>query len=182
MARAFVAVRPPDAVLIEVAGAVARVREVAGPGARWTTPEQWHLTLQFLGDHVDLDAVAGALTGLSVSRGDVRLGGGGTFPSERRGKVLWLGVVEGAEYLTQVAGVVGALLAPLGHEPETRPFHAHLTLARFPRPTDVRDAVHAFGAGPVGERFRASEVVLYESRTRADGATYRAHATFPLDG
>ncbi len=41
----------------------------SAPGARWTGEDQWHLTLQFLGNRVDLDAVAVALGGLD--------GGGG---------------------------------------------------------------------------------------------------------
>ena len=181
MARAFVAVRPPDVVLEAVAGAVSPLPS-AIPGARWTRNEQWHLTLQFLGNNADLDAVAGALGALALRAGDVQVGGWGAFPTERRARVLWLGVVEGAEYLAQLAAAVGVLLAPLGHEPEARPFHAHLTLARLSRPTDVRDAVRALGAGPVGDSWTVPEVVLYESKTRAEGAAYRAHATFPLVG
>ena len=38
----------------------------------------------------------------------------------------------------------------------------------------------AIGPDPVGERWRVGEIVLYESVTRRDGATYRAHARFPL--
>jgi RNA 2',3'-cyclic 3'-phosphodiesterase len=181
MARAFVAVRPPDPVLADVGATVERVRDRL-TGARWTTPDQWHLTVQFLGNRVDLDAVAGALSALRVPDGDVRLGGGGAFPSERRAKVLWLGVVEGAALLTGLAGAVGALLAPLGHEPEDRPFHAHLTLARLNRPSDARAVVAAIGPDAVGEGWRLGEVHLYESTTRREGAEYRLHATFPLAG
>jgi RNA 2',3'-cyclic 3'-phosphodiesterase len=181
MARAFVAVRPPDGVLAGVARTVAGVRD-AVPGARWTTPEQWHVTLQFLGNRVDLEAVTGALGELRASAGDARLGGGGAFPSERRAKVVWLGVVEGAEVFARLAGAVGSLLAPLGHEPDDRPFHAHLTLARLGRPSDVRATVAAIGPDPVGERWPVGEVLLYESTTHRDGAAYRRHAAFPLDG
>jgi 2'-5' RNA ligase len=181
MARAFVAVRPPDAALAAVADAVAPVRD-AGlvPGARWTTSEQWHLTLQFLGNRADLDAVAGALEALRAAGGDARLGGAGAFKSVTRATVLWLGLVAGGEVLGSVAAAVGALLAPIGHQPEDRPYHAHLTLARLGRPADVRPAVDALGAGPVGDPWRVGEVVLYESTTRRDGAVYREHATFPL--
>jgi 2'-5' RNA ligase len=94
--------------------------------------------------------------------------------------VLWLGVVEGAEYLARLAAAVGALLAPLGHEPEDRAYHAHLTLARLARATDVRATVAALLADPVGPRFTADEVLLYESTTRREGAAYRVHARFPL--
>jgi 2'-5' RNA ligase len=181
VARAFVAVRPPDAVLEAVAAAVSS-RSGAVPGARWTREEQWHLTLQFLGNNADLDEVAGALGALALRPGDVQLGGWGAFPSDRRARVLWLGVVEGAEYVAQLAAAVGVLLAPLGHEPEDRAYHAHLTLARFARPSDLRPTVAALAADPVGPPFTAGEVLLYESTTRREGAEYRVHALFPLVG
>jgi RNA 2',3'-cyclic 3'-phosphodiesterase len=181
VARAFVAVRPPAAVLAAVAASVTPVREGGlVPGARWATPEQWHLTLQFLGNRVDLDAVAAALDPLHTPAGAARLGGSGAFPSAKRARVLWLGVVEGSELLTGLAAAVGSLLAPLGYEPEARPFHAHLTLARLGRPAGVQGAVDALGAGPVGEPWPVGEIVLYESVTRREGAVYREHASFRL--
>jgi 2'-5' RNA ligase len=89
-------------------------------------------------------------------------------------------VAEGDGLLTGLAAAVGSLLAPVGPEPEARPFHAHLTLARLGRPADVQGAIDALGAGPVGERWRVGEIVLYESVTRREGAGYREHASFPL--
>ena len=65
MTRAFVAVRLPGAVLDAVHQRVSAL-DLAG---RRTTRDQWHLTLQFLGDDVDIDAVAG-LFGLVVVGGE----------------------------------------------------------------------------------------------------------------
>ena len=91
MARAFVAVVPPRGVLDAVRKvswrAVHRPAEMALPrllSPRWTTREQWHLTLQFLGNRVDLDEVATALATVRAAPVRVRLGGIGGFPSERR--------------------------------------------------------------------------------------------------
>jgi 2'-5' RNA ligase len=98
----------------------------------------------------------------------------------KRATVLWVGLADGSELLASLATAVGALLAPVGYPPEDRPFHAHLTLARLSRPADVRTAVDALGAGPLGDPWRVHELVLYESVTRRDGATYREHAAFPL--
>ena len=75
MTRAFVAVSPPDAVLDAVA---ARAAGVTIPG-RPTTRDQWHVTLQFLGNRADVDAVAAALIGLDAERGTARLGGAGAL-------------------------------------------------------------------------------------------------------
>jgi RNA 2',3'-cyclic 3'-phosphodiesterase len=179
MARAFVAVQPPGAVLDAVEAAVAPVAP-AMTGARFTTREPRHLTLQFLGNHVDLDAVGAALRSLAVRAGDVQLGGAGAFPSPRRARVLWLGVATGAELLVQLAASVGALLAPLGYEGEARPYHPHLTLARWKTPTDARTIVDAFGPAPVGEAWRLADVVLYESVLRSVGAQYVAREVVPL--
>jgi 2'-5' RNA ligase len=175
MTRAFVAVRLPDAVLDAVDAVVP-----AAEGARFTTREQRHLTLQFLGNRADVDAVADALHALAMARGDVQLGGGGAFPSARRARVFWVGVAAGGAFLSQLAAAVGALLAPLGHEPEAREYHPHVTLARWKTPTDARPAVTAIGDGAVGAPFIVEEVVLYESQLRRAGAQYVVRDVVPL--
>jgi 2'-5' RNA ligase len=175
--RAFVAVVPPEPVL-DAVGRAAATLDLSG--ARLTTRDQWHLTLQFLGNRADVDAVAASLGALAIERGDVQVGGAGAFPSERRARVLWLGITTGAELLQQLAAAVGALLRPLGHEPEARPYHAHLTLARCKTPTDLRPVIAALGPGPVGPSWTVSGVVVYESRLRRTGAQYVPRATIPL--
>jgi len=176
VARAFVAVRLPDAVLDAVDEAVPALEG----GARYTTREQRHLTLQFLGNQADVDAVAAALDAIAVARGEVQLGGGGAFPSARRGRVLWVGVLDGGAFLTQLAAAVGVLLVPLGHEPEARTYHPHVTLARWKTPTDARPAIASIGDGAIGARFAVDEIVLYESQLRRDGAQYAARAVVSL--
>jgi 2'-5' RNA ligase len=176
--RGFVAVVPPDEVLDAVDVATAGIDLPSS--ARLTTRPQWHLTLQFLGNRVDFGAVAGALDELAVQPGSVCFGAAGAFPTERRGRILWLGVCEGDAWLAQLAASVGALLAPVGYSPEDRPYHAHLTLARLKAPTDVRPVVAAIGPGPVGQAWTAEEVVLFQSKTRRSGAEYTARARFRL--
>jgi RNA 2',3'-cyclic 3'-phosphodiesterase len=175
--RAFVAVVPPA----EVLDAIDALDRPAVPGARWSTRAQWHVTLQFLGNRADVEAVTVALGALSVRSGPVRLGGAGAFPSERRGRVLWVGARAGGALLAQLAAAVGALLRPLGHEPEAREYHPHVTLARCKAPTDLREVVAGLGDGPVGPAWDARDVVLFESRTRREGAEYVERARFGLE-
>jgi RNA 2',3'-cyclic 3'-phosphodiesterase len=181
MTRAFVAVVPPEPVLAAVGVALDGVRAAAPEGARWTVREQHHLTLQFLGNRVELDAVGAALHELAVAAADVQLGGIGAFPSARRGRVLWVGVSTGEAFLAQLAAAVGVLLAPLGYEPEARPYHPHCTLARWKTPTDLRPIVDNEG-GAVGDPWRATEVVLFESVLRPTGAQYVAREVVALAG
>jgi 2'-5' RNA ligase len=172
--RLFVAVRPPDAVL----DAVGALAIDTGDGRR-TTREQWHVTLQFLGNRADVDAVATALQGLPVPAATARLSGLGAFPNARRARVLWLGVGAGSETFVALAKEVGVRLAPLGHEPEARPFHAHLTLARFKLAADVRDLV-SVGSEVVGPPWIVDEVTVFESRLQRAGAEYVSRAAIRL--
>ena len=93
--RGFLAVVPPPEVLDAVERRAAPVRNMR-VGPRWTTRDQWHLTVQFLGAVPDVDllgkAVADAVRELEPFA--VQVGGGGGFPSERRCRVLWLGIRE----------------------------------------------------------------------------------------
>ena len=173
--RAFVAVVPPPEVLDAVGAAMEPIRRTV-PGARWTTRGQWHVTLQFLGNHVDLDAAAGALHALDVTSGPARLGGGGAFPSARRGRVLWVGLAEGAELVMRLAERVGALLAPLGYEADARPYHPHLTLARIQPPVEVSEAVRSVDGASLGPAWPVTDVVLFQSHTRSTGAEYEPFA------
>jgi 2'-5' RNA ligase len=178
MTRAFVAVRPPDDVL-DAVELLAATLDLAD--ARRTTRDQWHVSLQFLGDGADVDAVAAALAELSVQAGVAQLGGLGAFPNERKARVVWLGVAFGDELFGALAREVGKRLAPLGHEPETRPYHAHLTLARCKVPGTVPASLAGAGV-VVGGQWPVGEVVVYESRLRPDGAEYVARAAIPLHG
>ena len=60
MPRLFVAVWPPDPVLDAVAG----LDRPPIAGLRWTTRDQWHVTLRFLGPVEDAAPAALALRGL----------------------------------------------------------------------------------------------------------------------
>ena len=93
--------------------------------ARWVSPENTHLTLNFLGD-VDasrLPDVKEAVTQTSTAfEGfELALGDVGAFPSLERPRVLWVGMRGDMNRLT---------LSALGFAPEARPFSPHLTLAR----------------------------------------------------
>src|SRR4051795_5671978 len=94
MTRAFVAVRLPDAVLDALEELVSGL-DISG---RPTTRDQWHLTLQFLGDDVDVGPVVSALEGIDVAGGRVRLGGAGAFHAVDAANVLWLRPPPGSHF------------------------------------------------------------------------------------
>jgi 2'-5' RNA ligase len=177
--RAFVAVQLP----YEVLGALAaRTDGLRIRGGRSMTLDQWHLTLQFLGDDADVAAVGAALEGFSIPGGRVRLGGAGSFPSARRGRVLWIGVAEGRDVLARLAKGVAERMALLGHVPDERPFRPHLTIVRCAKPTDLRAAVAALDAESFGPAWRVEALTVFESRLLSEGARYVERGTIPLPG
>lgn len=189
MARAFVAIVPSRAALDAVGKvswrAAHRPAEAALPrliGPRWTTREKWHLTLQFLGTHVDLDAAAAALATVRGAPARVRLGSLGGFPSARRANVLWIGVIDGAGAVTALAATVKAAMVPVvgAAADEGGGYHPHLTLARLSRPADLRAAAAKASGAAIGPSWVADRVVLFESVTASTGARYRAHADVAL--
>jgi len=67
--RLFVAVWPSD----EVVDALAALPRPEAPGLRWTRPDQWHVTLRFLGE-AEPDVAAGALGALAAEPTVAELG------------------------------------------------------------------------------------------------------------
>jgi 2'-5' RNA ligase len=186
VARAFVAIVPPRDVLDAVGKvswrAMHRAAELELPrfiSPRWTTREQWHLTVQFLGTRVDLGEAASLLAGVRAAAVATRLGGIGGFPSAKRANVLWIGAREGGRELGALAAAVTTAMAPIAGESDALPFHPHLTLARLGRSADLRAAVEGSRA-PVGPRWTVDRLVLFESVTASSGARYRAHAEVML--
>lgn len=179
--RAFLAVAPPDDVLDAVEERVAPLRNRM-VGIRWTTRPQWHLTLQFLGKVPDLEALVDTV-GVAVQAMppmQLHLGGAGAFPRPLRARVLWVGLAEGAATLAELYRAATDATGPLGYRVESRPFHAHLTLARIPDPADVRALVEAIGDEPVGPAWTATEVVCFQSTLRRTGAEYTELTRLPL--
>ena len=133
--RLFVAVWPSADVVATIA-ALARP-EVEG--LRWTTRDQWHITLRFFGA-VELEAVSVALRSASAPATTAVLGP----ETGRFGKRVLHVPVSG---LDAVAKAVVRATKKVGKPPEPRPFTGHLTLARLNRLRrhEARDQADQFG-------------------------------------
>jgi RNA 2',3'-cyclic 3'-phosphodiesterase len=155
--RLFVATWPP-APLVEQLQSIERP---SLPGVRWTTAEQWHVTLRFLGDVADAGPVIAALETADLPAAFVAEVGPetGTF----RGEVLHVPV---GGLAPLAAAVIGAT-ASFGRPPEKRPFRGHLTLARSRR-GDLRPLAGA----PVRGSWPVDEVTVVETRLSPKGSSY----------
>jgi 2'-5' RNA ligase len=175
--RIFVAIFPPSEVRRAVLEAARRM--VPDDRVRWTSPDNFHLTLRFLGDVPDgkLEDVGASLRRPCAAHApfDASLSGFGAFPSARRARILWAGIGAGSEEMRALAADVDAALAPLGFGREDRPFVPHATLGR------VRGRLIGLQLPPgiPGEpSFRVVRVELVESTLTPRGSLYETlHAS-----
>jgi 2'-5' RNA ligase len=178
----FLAVDPPPAAIADLTRALAPLLGV--PGApRWTPPERWHVTLQFLGEvpaHTGgrlRDLLAPAVAAAPPMT--LQVAGAGTFGSRRRPAVLWAGLAGDVAPLTALADRLGAAVRTAGISTEERPFRAHLTLGRW-RPGHPADAALADRlAGHRGPAWPVTDVVLWRSRL-GPGPRYERLAGWPV--
>jgi len=145
-----------------------------------------HLTLVFLGATGEdrLPGLRAALAPAFAGRGPLRLevAGGGTFPPGRPARIACVGLRGGPELLALQRRVAAAACGCLGLEPERRPFHPHVTLARPRKPWNRRasEEVASTFEGVLGEPFAVEEGVLYKSDLGPGGSVYTAVERFPL--
>jgi len=173
--RSFLAVVPPREARDKVEAVRDPLRDLA-PGARWVHPSLWHLTLKFLGEVEDelIPAVAdlvGMVTA-EVESFEIVLGGFGLFPNADRPRTFWIGIMEGAEPLLDLAHRIDLGLDGLGFEPEETELQAHMTLARLKDWRDADPLREHLGEPIEVCRFEVGSVKLMKSVLRPRGPDY----------
>ena len=129
--RVFVALPVEGQAAEELRGWTSLYRQQL-PFRKWTHPQDYHITLQFLGELPEsrLDELHRALRGVQAGPLTLRLHGGGTFGPVRSPRVLWSDVTGDRNGLKELHEAVVQATRPLGFVPEERPYTAHITLAR----------------------------------------------------
>lgn len=154
---------------------------------RWVRLDGVHLTLRFIGP-IEPARLEGAETATreaaaGVAPFEVRLTTSGAFPNDRRPRALWLGVTDGVDRLVELNDRVDAAVERAGWARDSRPFRAHLTLARS---DGVAGAAQT--AGILGEETRGLDIrwlvdrlVLFESITGGGPARYEPLLVVPFE-
>ena len=153
----------------------------AGWSDRLVVPENWHITLRFLGwtDEAQRDRIVHSLDEADLpSPFRIRFGSLGAFPRERRATVTWIAVESGNDELERLAVAAEEAALTAGFAPEDRPFHPHLTVGRVRPPIDVTARVEQFA--PCRVAMAVDRVTLFESHLGRGGARYEALDEVPL--
>lgn len=150
--------------------------------ARRSDPEQFHITLRFIGDANETEAARYDEVLSTVDPGPVRCEPYGldVLPSRHSPRVLMLGLERTDSLLALYEAVSDALEAE-GLEPEDRSYRPHVTLARLEDtgPEAVHGVLrhHEDRSFP---SFKADQFVLYESTLTPEGAIHDPVATYSL--
>ncbi len=163
MARMFVAAWPSA----DVRAALHELPAVNEPGVRRVPPQNWHVTLRFVGD-ADPDELIALLGHARPPRAVARLGPAVDRLDARQVVVPVAGVDELAAAVRDATREIGEI--------DRRPFRGHLTVART-----KRGARTALVGVPFDATFTVDEIAIVGSELAPTGAVYTTLASLPTD-
>ena len=156
---------------------------------RWVEPENLHLTLNYVGDVVDVEVpelcklISDSIKGCESF--DLSLQGVSGFPNPREPRVLWIGADEGKQNLISLYDTLADVLHHWGVNKDRNEFVPHMTLGRLARGgrwnEDLVNLVHKL-RNHDGGFCHIKEVVVYSSFLDRSGPTYTPMARIKLGG
>jgi len=151
------------------------------PGARWVDPENYHLTLRFIGDVDDVVAheVASMLGKVRRNPFELRLDGLSSFGGRKPRAVV--AAVAPAQPVVELQAEHERLMQRVGLEPEGRKYTPHVTLARLRDSSSLQVADYLSNRAAFRSmEFMVSRFVLFSSRASVGGGPYVVEADYPF--
>lgn len=149
--------------------------------ARWIDPENYHVTLRFIGDvdGVTAERFDDALSKIKSLPFELTLEGLGVFGGKKP-RAVWAGVQSNTA-LDALFRANDLAAQNAGLAPESRNFHPHVTLARLRGAKSGPVARYlenngAFASSP----FTVSRFVLFSARESRGGGPYIVERSYPL--
>jgi 2'-5' RNA ligase len=185
--RLFIAIDLDDDARAAIAGEQRRLKAAfddSRSAIKWVRPEQMHLTLVFLGEvpETRAPAIVDAISEpVAQAPFDLTFAGLGVFPPRGAPNVLWVGAASGEAESIALQRQLADRVQRVGIAVERRPFHPHLTLARWKtsRGADRARALEGVRHDPIAT-VRVDHATLYQSRLSSAGPAYTALARVTL--
>mgnify|MGYP006290068139 CR=1 FL=1 len=184
MKRTFIATKiHPGTQLLN---AYAKLRnELENEKIKWVDPENFHLTLFFIGDtdEEQIDIIRQELASLTAtySKTHIQLEGLGVFKSIHKPRVLWAGISQYDE-LKKIKIAIDQRMEQFGFTPDKREFKPHLTLARMKWIEDkqkLNQILNEFKSLHFQES-TIEDLILFESILKPTGPEYKPIEKFEL--
>ena len=176
MPRLFTGLEIPD----DIAQSLSMLRGGL-PGARWIDPENYHLTLRFIGDIDDIMAreIEMLLAGVRRRSFQLRIDGLSSFGG-RKPRALVASVAPSPGVM-ELQAEHERMMQRVGLEPEGRKYTPHVTLARLRDTSSGQVAEYLSARGAFRSMpFEVSSFVLFSSRNSVGGGPYVIEAAYPL--
>jgi 2'-5' RNA ligase len=181
--RCFVGVpigEPLDRELRAALGALKAATSAEADELRWIDPQEWHLTLAFMGPipEAEIPRLVEAISEVAANHAPFAIptGGLGAFPSRREVRILWYGLADRSRRLAELA-----IAVRIAVDTETSsPFRAHLTLARALGDRGVSVPSPTWKVPMPAGQLAVEELVLYRSHLGSGPARYEILASAPL--
>lgn len=171
--RTFIAIELP-ANITDQLGDIARQLRRSNVHAGWIKPDNYHLTLKFLGetDATLVPHLAKQLEQFCAQHNAfaANLDGLGFFPSPKQPRILYAAIKEPQPF-SALAQDLECLLELSGYAPEQR-FHPHITLARIKSNNNLERLRQLMDDIPLRQAFTVNAVSLFGSILHSDGVRY----------
>lgn len=174
---AFFALPIPAGVQAQLAAGLSALQQ-KWPQVHWVHPEDYHITLRFLGglQGPELAKLLATVKGLSFRPFTLDLKGLSSFPPQRDRGVLWMALQDIAPALIDLQLRLEQEVQALGFVAETKPYTPHLTIGRY-KAADAAPILETlpFWAERHWAQLSCREYVLMKRRSGA-----RDHSALPL--
>lgn len=151
------------------------------PGARWIDPENYHVTLRFIGDidGISANEIASMLFRVDRKPFEVKVQGLTSFGGRKPRAVV--ATIAPSKPLMDLQAELERMMQRIGLDPEGRKFIPHVTLARLydASDRDVADYLSLRGYFP-SKAFMAERFVLFSSRASTGGGPYVVEDAYEL--
>ena len=179
MKRLFVAINLPAEIKINIADLIRELNEIGLPkDIRFVLPENWHFTIIFLGyqEASAVPLIQKAMTAvksefenkkLEISLEELTYG-----PKDRTPRMIWLNATQkSSKIIEEIKNKLETRLEEnrINWQRENRPYHGHITLARFePKSPKSLPLI----ATKINLSFPIASLDLMESTLRRSGPIY----------
>jgi 2'-5' RNA ligase len=187
--RLFVAIPAPEPLRDEMTRVQRELQSVVPCHAiGWTRPDQFHLTLRFLGGIPaarleDLKAAVGVVCAKAQPL-QLRAAGVGFFPNAHSPRVVWIGIQDAEMFLIDLQKQIEAAAQPFAAERGAEKFFGHATLGRVKDLKQADAGKLAAHAQTIGDRvlgkWTAHEIEIVRSELSPAAARHTLLAAFPL--